>query len=59
MKRFVELLAIFLTLAACGAVAMAQQTRKVARIGFLDVSTAAGSAALVDAFREVEQAWLD
>jgi putative tryptophan/tyrosine transport system substrate-binding protein len=32
--------------------AEAQQTGKVARIGFLDVSTASGSAALVDAFRQ-------
>lgn len=32
--------------------AAAQQTGKVARIGFLDPSTAAGSAVLLDAFRE-------
>ena len=32
--------------------AEAQQTEKVPRIGFLDVSTASGSAALVDAFRQ-------
>jgi putative ABC transport system substrate-binding protein len=32
--------------------AEAQQTGKVHRIGFLDVSTASGSAALVDAFRQ-------
>src|SRR5262249_61594188 len=30
----------------------AQQTRKVFRIGFLDNSTASGSAVLVDAFRQ-------
>ena len=30
----------------------AQQTGKVARIGFLDESTASGSAVLVDAFRQ-------
>ena len=30
----------------------AQQTGKVLRIGFLDVSTASGSAVLVDAFRQ-------
>ena len=30
----------------------AQQTKKVARIGFLDASTASGSAVLVDAFRQ-------
>jgi hypothetical protein len=32
--------------------AEAQQTGKVARIGFLDNSTASGSAPLVDAFRQ-------
>src|SRR5262245_30697788 len=32
--------------------AEAQQAGKVARIGYLDVSTASGSAVLVDAFRE-------
>ena len=32
--------------------ALAQQTGKVARIGFLDSSTASGSAVLVDAFRQ-------
>jgi putative ABC transport system substrate-binding protein len=36
----------------CGVVAHAQQTGKVARIGFLDNSTAAGSAVLVEAFRQ-------
>ena len=35
-----------------GAVAHAQQAGKVARIGFLDASTASGSAVLVDAFRQ-------
>src|SRR5262249_23348202 len=32
--------------------AQAQQTGKVSRIGFLDVSTASGSAVLLDAFRQ-------
>ena len=32
--------------------AEAQQTGKVFRIGFLDVSTASGTAVLVDAFRQ-------
>ena len=32
--------------------AQAQQTSKVARIGFLDTSTASGSAVLVEAFRQ-------
>ena len=39
-------------LAVCGAVAEAQQTGKIFRIGFLDASTASGSAVLVDAFRQ-------
>ena len=42
-----------IALAACAWLGpRAQQTGKVARIGFLDVSTASGSAALVDAFRQ-------
>ena len=36
----------------CGAVADAQQTGKILRIGFLDSSTASGSAVLVEAFRQ-------
>jgi len=40
-----------LLLAPCSS-AHAQQTGKVARIGFLDPSTASGSAVLVDAFRQ-------
>jgi putative ABC transport system substrate-binding protein len=35
MKHSIGLLAIFVTLSACGAVAMAQQPTKVARIGYL------------------------
>src|SRR5215471_5486235 len=38
-------------LAVCGSVD-AQQTGKIFRIGFLDVSTASGSAVLLDAFRQ-------
>jgi putative ABC transport system substrate-binding protein len=36
----------------CGVVAHAQQAGNVPRIGFLDASTASGSAVLVDAFRQ-------
>jgi putative ABC transport system substrate-binding protein len=36
----------------CGAVAEAQQTGKMFRIGFLDTSNASGMAVLVDAFRQ-------
>jgi putative tryptophan/tyrosine transport system substrate-binding protein len=39
-------------LLALGVIAEAQQTGKVPRIGFLDGSTASGSAVLVDAFRQ-------
>jgi putative ABC transport system substrate-binding protein len=39
-------------LVVAGGVAEAQQTAKVPRIGFLDVSTASGSEVLVDAFRQ-------
>ena len=35
MKHSIGLLAIFVTLSACGAVAMAQQPKKVTRIGYL------------------------
>jgi len=44
--------AIVVTFAMCGAVAQAQQAGKIFRIGFLDSSTAAGSAVLIDAFRQ-------
>ena len=45
-------LSLIAFLLVCGAVAHAQQTAKVARIGFLDSSTASGTAGLVDAFRQ-------
>ena len=48
----VGIFALVVTLALCGAVADAQQAGKVPRIGFLDPSTASGSAVLVDAFRQ-------
>ena len=40
------------TLASSGDLAHTQQTGKIFRIGFLDVSTASGMAVLIDAFRE-------
>ena len=43
---------IAVTLIAVGVIADAQQTEKVLRIGFLDPSTASGSAVIVDAFRQ-------
>jgi putative tryptophan/tyrosine transport system substrate-binding protein len=52
MKQTITTFALSaLLLALCGSVE-AQQTGKVPRIGFLDGSTAAGSAVLVDAFRQ-------
>src|SRR5262245_11252856 len=51
-KWAVGLSAIVLSLTMCGAVVSAQQTGKIFRIGFLDVSTASGSAVLLDAFRQ-------
>src|SRR5262245_13187542 len=44
--------ALAVAFAVYGAVAYAQQPGKVFRIGFLDNSTASGSAVLVDAFRQ-------
>ncbi len=45
-------IAIALTFALGGGVAHAQQAGKIARIGFLDGSTASGKAVLVEAFRQ-------
>ena len=39
-------------LLALGVTAQAQQPGKISRIGYLDSSTASGSAVLVDAFRQ-------
>jgi putative tryptophan/tyrosine transport system substrate-binding protein len=43
---------IVVALTLCGAVASAQQTGKIPRIGYLDGSTASGSAVLWEAFRQ-------
>ena len=48
--KWVGIFAIVLTFALGGAVAKAQQPAKVFRIGYLDNSTASGSAVLVKAF---------
>ena len=47
-----KLVVVLLSLRACAALADAQQTGKVFRIGFLDPSTASGSAVLLEAFRQ-------
>jgi ABC-type uncharacterized transport system substrate-binding protein len=51
MKKIVSILLLIATIGA-GAVAEAQQSGKIFRIGFLDNSTASGIAVLVDAFRQ-------
>ena len=52
MKRFVGLLAIFVTLAPCGVVALAQQAKKVPRIGYLAATSVSTNPARVEAFRQ-------
>ena len=51
MKRIL-CLSITIAMVVVGAIAEAQQTGKIFRIGFLDSSTASGMAVLVDAFRQ-------
>jgi hypothetical protein len=50
-RKWVGLFAIVVAFTVCGARAEAQQTGKVPRVGFLDGSTASGSAVLLEAFR--------
>jgi len=52
MKHIIGLLVIFVTLAACGAVATAQQPTKVARIGFLVANFPTTNPARNEAFRQ-------
>src|SRR5215469_13458199 len=52
MKRIFICLALCAMLFALSVPVEAQQSGKVFRIGFLDVSTASGSAVLLDAFRQ-------
>jgi ABC-type uncharacterized transport system substrate-binding protein len=51
-RKLVGLIAIVVAFALCGAVASAQQTGKIFRIGFLDPSTASSMAGLLEAFRQ-------
>jgi ABC-type uncharacterized transport system substrate-binding protein len=51
-RKWAGLFAIVLALTVCGAIAEAQQPGKVARIGYLDNSTASGSAVVLEAFRQ-------
>jgi putative ABC transport system substrate-binding protein len=50
-KKFFALALCAMLFALCGS-ADAQQTGKIARIGYLDPSTASGSAVLLEAFRQ-------
>jgi putative ABC transport system substrate-binding protein len=51
MKHIIGLLAIFVTLAACGAVVQAQQPKKVPRIGYLSSSDPASESTRFEAIR--------
>ena len=51
-RKWVGLAAFALAFTLCGAVVDAQQAEKIFRIGFLDSSTASGSAVLREAFRQ-------
>src|SRR6266481_1060770 len=51
-KAAVPSILVAVVLLALGVIAEAQQTGKIFRIGFLDTSTASGSAVLMDAFRQ-------
>src|SRR5919108_4938408 len=52
MNHIVGLLVIFVTLAPCGAVAQAQQPKKVSRIGFLGTSSPSAISTRVEGFRQ-------
>jgi putative tryptophan/tyrosine transport system substrate-binding protein len=51
-RKWVRIVAFAVAFALCGAVAEAQQAKKVFHIGILDPSTASGSAVLWEAFRQ-------
>jgi putative ABC transport system substrate-binding protein len=62
MKRAaVPSILVAVVLFALGVIAEAQQPKKVPRIGYLDTSTASGSAVLVEAFRQElsKLAWIE
>src|SRR5215831_17373477 len=52
MNRKIIVLTLFAFLVALSSPVYAQQTRKIFRIGFLDGGTAAGSAVLLEVFRQ-------
>ena len=51
-RKWAGIVTLIVALTVCGAVATAQQPIKVPRIGFLDSSTASGSAVRLKAFRQ-------
>jgi putative ABC transport system substrate-binding protein len=51
-RKWVGLFAIVVSLTLCGARADAQQAEKIFRIGYLDRSTASGSAPVLEAFKQ-------
>jgi hypothetical protein len=51
-RKLVGIATLVIAFVMCGAVAMAQQTGKIFRIGYLDAGTASGSALLLEAFRQ-------
>jgi putative tryptophan/tyrosine transport system substrate-binding protein len=50
--KLVGIFAIAVAFVMCGAAAEAQQTERIFRIGFLDVTTASGSAGFLEAFKQ-------
>src|ERR1051325_7700654 len=50
--RTILCLSLTIAMVVAGAIAQAQQTLKIARIGYLDPSTASSSAVQLDAFRQ-------
>src|SRR4029450_3529469 len=51
-RKLAGIVAIGIAFAICEVVGQAQQTGKIFRVGFLDASSASGSAVLVEAFRQ-------
>jgi ABC-type uncharacterized transport system substrate-binding protein len=51
-RKLVGIVTLIIAFAMCGAVATAQQPGKIFRIGFLDSSTASGTAVFIDVFRQ-------
>jgi len=52
MKNIFRLISVIVTLVSCGAIAEAQQPKKVPRIGFLGAASPSANAARIEAFRQ-------